>query len=647
MTSENKYSNNISDIGENIPKGFEKRDRTEDMRFKSPGNTNNSPGTPPKVDFGRRPGGPPGGHPGMAEAEKPKEGKKTISRLVNYLIGSKHLFIFLIIAVIAVTIFSLISPSVQGYAIDAIKDKSWDEMYRLLLLLLIVLLLQVLFTLAQTLLSAKLSQSITKQMRHDLFKKIDNLPLKYLDTHSNGDIMSRMTNDVENISTTISQSLSSLISGILTIIGTIAIMFYYCWQLTLITLLTVVMTLVVTKVLSGRMRKIFRERSRVLGRLNGHSEEMITGYKSVVAYNQQENMINEFNKTSDNLKDVSIKAEILGGSMGPIMNCISNISFVIVAAFGGYFALNGLITIGIISAFIIYAKQFSRPINDIAQLYGSLQTAIAGAERVFELIDYPDEDKSGDENIKNIHGELSFKNVNFSYVPNKQVLYDFNLNIKPGQKIALVGATGSGKTTVVNLLMRFYPVDSGEITIDGQSIYDIQRDELRKNIAIVLQDTVLFSDTIGNNIKYSNLDASNDELIYAADTSNSAYFIERLPDGYDTYLAHAGENLSQGQRQLLAIARAILADPEILILDEATSSVDTKTEKQIQDAMVNLMKNRTSLIIAHRLSTIQDSDVIVVMDKGRVVETGNHEELLKKKGYYYSLYMTQFAGMKT
>jgi len=333
--------------------------------------------------------------------------------------------------------------------------------------------------------------------------------------------------------------------------------------------------------------------------------------------------------------------------MGPIMNCISNISFVIVAAFGGYFAYAGLITIGTVSAFIIYAKQFTRPINEIAQLYGTIQTAVAGAERVFALLDEPDEDKSGTEKPENITGRISFRNVDFSYVPGKQVLYDFDLDVEPGQKIALVGATGSGKTTVVNLLMRFYPVDKGEIMVDGVNITDIDRDHLRKNIAIVLQDTVLFSNTIENNIKYANLDATDEEMVNAAQTSHIHRYIEGLPKKYDTVLKQAGAGLSHGQRQLMAISRAILADPKILILDEATSSVDTRTEKNIQDAMVKLMKNRTSLIIAHRLSTIQDADKIVVMDKGRVVEIGNHEQLLKKQGKYYELYMTQFAGNKT
>lgn len=601
--------------------------------------TNNTP----QVNFRRGPGGP----RGMAQPiEKPEDALKTLSRLMVYFARAKKLLISLLAAVIMVTLVALIAPSLQGKAIDCIKEHEWNRLYVCAACLMGAYLANILFGLAQSLLAARLSKNIVKQMRYDLFKKIDYLSIKYLDTHSSGDIMSRMTNDVENVSNTISQSLGSLVSGVLTIIGTITIMFVYCWQLTLITMVTVLMTVLVTKQMSKFMRKIYRRRSQILGQLNGHSEEMITGYKSIVAYNKQADVIKEFCETSDELKNISIKAEILGGSMGPIMNCISNIGFVIVAAFGGYFAYNGLITIGTISAFIIYAKQFSRPINEIAQLYGTIQTAIAGAERVFALMDQPDEDNSGTLEMKDVKGEIAFKDVNFSYIEGKQVLYDFNLDVKPGQKIALVGATGSGKTTVVNLLMRFYPIDSGEILIDGVNIYDIKKDELRKNIAIVLQDTVLFSDTIEKNIKYSNPDASDEEMYYAAEMSNLTHYINKLPKKYQTFLKQAGAGLSHGQRQLMAIARAVLADPKILILDEATSSVDTRTEKHIQDAMVNLMKNRTSLIIAHRLSTIRDADKIVVMDEGRVVEIGNHEELLEKKGKYYTLYMTQFAGNK-
>ena len=627
----------------NLPKGFEKVPEKVATQYRTGASKDGNQA--PTVNFRGRPGGPPGRAMGQT-VEKAENVKSTILRLLQYFKKSKKLLILLLSSVVCVTLAGLFAPSLQGKAIDSIAERNWDTLYICVGILLVVYIANVLFTLSQSLLAARLSQSIVKQMRHDLFKKIDYLSIKYLDTHSNGDIMSRMTNDVENVSNTISQSLGSLVSGVLTVIGTVTIMFVYCWQLTLITLVTVILTVVVTKKMSKVMRKVYRKRSAILGQLNGHSEEMITGYKSIVAYNKQEDVIEEFRKTSDELKKVSIKAEILGGSMGPIMNCISNISFVIVAAFGGYFAYTGLITIGTISAFIIYAKQFSRPINEIAQLYGTIQTAVAGAERVFALLDQPDEDNSGEQEMDNIKGEISFRTVDFSYVSGKKVLHNFNLEVKPGQKIALVGSTGSGKTTVVNLLMRFYPVDSGEILIDGVNIQDIKRDVLRKNIAIVLQDTVLFSNTIEKNIKYANLEASDEEMVNAAQMSHIRKYIERLPKQYQTFLKQAGAGLSHGQRQLMAISRAVLANPKILILDEATSSVDTRTEKKIQDAMVKLMKNRTSLIIAHRLSTIRDADKIVVMDQGRVVELGNHEELLEQKGRYYDLYMTQFAGNK-
>ena len=625
----------------NLPEGFQNKPGDQGPLFKA--ETKKVGANNPTVSFRGKPGGGP--RRGMGQSvEHAEDVKGTLVRMLRYFQKESKLIILLMMAVICVTLAGLLAPSLQGKAIDSIKDKTWERLYSCIIGLLAVYGVNILATLGQSLMAARLSQNIVKQMRHDLFKKIDYLSIKYLDTHSNGDIMSRMTNDVENVSATISQSLGSLVSGVLTIVGTVSIMFWYCWQLTLITMTSVILTVVITKNMSKLMRKIYRTRSQLLGQLNGHSEEMITGYKSIVAYSKQEDVIAEFDKTSDELTKVAIKAEMLGGSMGPIMNTISNISFVIVAAFGGYFAYTGLITIGVVSAFIIYAKQFSRPINEIAQLYGTIQTAIAGAERVFALLDQPDEDDSGTVELENITGKISFRNVNFSYVPDKQVLFDFDLEVEPGQKIALVGSTGSGKTTVVNLLMRFYPVDSGEILVDGVNIMDMKRNFLRENIAIVLQDTVLFSNTIENNIKYSNLEASDEEMVSAAKLSNIRGYIEKLPEKYKTFLKQAGAGLSHGQRQLMSIARAVLADPKILILDEATSSVDTRTEKKIQDAMVKLMKNRTSLIIAHRLSTIRDADKIVVMDQGRVVEIGNHEELLAKQGKYYELYMTQFAG---
>ncbi|MDE7161682.1 MAG: ABC transporter ATP-binding protein/permease, partial [Anaeroplasmataceae bacterium] len=433
-------------------------------------------------------------------------------------------------------------------------------------------------------------------------------------------------------------------SGVFLILGTIIIMFVTSWQLASLSLVVILLTLIATKFLSKGMRKYFKQRQILLGRLNGTVEEMVTSYRTVCSYSKSEDIIEEFATTSKDLTRTGIVAEILGGSMGPIMNAISNVGFVIIAAFGGYFATKSIISIGVISAFIIYAKEFSRPINEIASLYGQIQTSLASAERVFLVFDNPVEVNEGSKLMNEQTGNITFTNVNFSYIPGIQVLFDFNLDIHSGEKIALVGHTGSGKTTIVNLLMRFYDIDSGQILIDGTDIKEIEKSNLRKNTAIVLQDTVLFHDTIENNLKYSNPTANEEEILSAAKDCHCDAFIRQLKNGYQTVLAEGGSNLSQGQRQLLSIARAFIAKPKILILDEATSSVDTRTEKLIQDAMIKLMENKTSLIIAHRLSTILDADKIVVMDQGRIVEIGNHESLMQQKGKYYELYMTQFAG---
>ena len=588
--------------------------------------------------FGRRPGNR------NLTVEKAKDKKGTLKRLIAYFAAEKAMIIWLLAAVIVVVICSVYAPKLQSNAIDIIASGRFKELTPILITMVVVYIIHSICTFLQTKISAVLSQNIVKKMREDLFRHIVNLPVRYLDSNSHGDIMSRMTNDIENISTTVSQSLSSMFSGVLTIIGTVIMMTVLCPQLALLSCVTVILTVIATKFLSKAMKKFFTKRQVLLGNLNGTVEEMVTGYKSVVAYNRQENVIKDFNNVSDELTRVGIIAEILGGSMGPVMNVINNISFVIIAAFGGYFAINHIISIGVISAFIVYAKQFGRPIDELAQIYGQIQTAIAGAESVFAVMDEPLEDKSGDKNMDKLEGVIKFKDVNFSYTKDKQVLYDFNLQVKAGQKVALVGSTGSGKTTVVNLLMRFYDVDSGEILIDDVNIKDIDCATLRKNTAIVLQDTVLFADTIKNNLKYSNEAATDEQMYAAAAMSNCDTMINKMPLKYDTELMAEGENISQGQRQLLSIARAFLAQPKILILDEATSNVDTRTEKHIQDAMLKLMENRTSLIIAHRLSTIQDADIIVVMDEGHIVEAGNHKELLNKMGRYYKLYMTQFAG---
>lgn len=586
----------------------------------------------------------PGGPLGMQQVEKAKDGKKTLRRLFRYFGAERIMVVVLLLAVVVMVIGSVYAPKLQSDAIDLITNGQFGRVGKVLCIMLVVYGIFSICNLIQSLVSAHLSQRIVKRMREDLFERIVHLPVKYLDTHPHGDVMSRMTNDVENISNTVSQSLSSLVSGVLTIVGTVAMMIYLCWQLALLSCVTVILTIVVTKFLSTNMKRFFVKRQELLGKLNSTTEENITGYKTVVAYNRQKKVMDEFENISDELTKTGIIAEILGGSMGPVMNVINNIGFVIIAAFGGYFAIKNIVSVGMISAFIVYAKQFGRPINEIAQLYGQIQTAIAGAERVFDIMDEEPERKEGNAIMPEGKGMVSFQNVNFSYVPEKQVLYDFSLDVRAGHKVALVGATGSGKTTVVNLLMRFYEINSGDIFIDGVNIRDISLEELRKNIAIVLQDTVLFSDTIANNLKYADPMASDEDMIRAANIGNCHRMIQRMGQGYETMLTESGQNLSQGQRQLLSIARAVLADPKILILDEATSSVDTRTEKKIQDAMINLMKDRTSLIIAHRLSTIRDADFIVVLDKGRIVESGNHEELIAQKGRYYDLYMTQFSG---
>lgn len=583
-------------------------------------------------------------HNRFAEAEHADDVGATSRRIAAYFIHEKNLVVCMLAVVVFGTLCGIYAPSLQSRAVDMIAGEKSGVLSHTLLLMLSVYLLYSVCGLLQGLFSARLSQNVVKRMRAELFEKIMELPVRYLDTHSHGDVMSRMTNDIENISTTVSQSLPSLFSGVLTITGTVAIMLWYCWQLALLSFATVLLTFLATKILSGRVRRFSRRRQMLLGELNGTIEEMVSGYRTVVAYNHQNITADDFCNTADSLTKAGIKTDIFSGVMGPVMNCIGNIGFVIIAAFGGFFAVNGLISVGVISAFIVYAKQFSRPINEIAQIYGQLQTAIAGAERVFMVLDEEEEDGSGEALVKEDKADIIFKNVCFSYEAENPVIQNFTLTVPNGKKVALVGATGSGKTTVVNLLMRFYETDGGEICINGQNIRDIGRSSLRKNVAIVLQDTVLFSDTVRNNLKYGNDSATDEQLLTAVEMSQCREMIDLFPQGYDTVLTGSGANISQGQRQLLAIARAFVADPKILILDEATSNVDTRTEKKIQDAMQRIMQGRTSIVIAHRLSTIRDSDLIVVMDHGRIVESGNHEALLAEKGKYYELYMTQYAG---
>jgi len=590
---------------------------------------------------------------GRLFVEKPRDAKGTIKKLVKYIGHSKYLVLGMIVVMMVVTLLQLAAPSLQGSAIDSMTitesrlEVDIASVHKYLGLLAVVYLCTSVMQYFQGISSAMLSQATVRKMRSDLFARIVKLPIRYIDNHQHGDIMSRMTNDVENISHVISQSIASIFSGVLTIIGTVAIMLSYSPALTALSFVTVFLTMFVTTKLSKYMRKYFSRQSKLLGELNGHAEEMITGYHTVVAFNREDESEQEFERISNDLKKTGIMAQLLGGVMGPVMNVIGNIGFLLIAAFGGYFALQGWISIGVIQAFILYSKQFTRPINELANLYGQIQTAIAGAERVFAILETEPEIDEGTTALPSVKGDIDFENIFFSYVPEKPVIKDFELHVKSGQRIALVGATGSGKTTIVNLLTRFYDIDSGTIKLDGIDIREIPKQELREKIAIVLQDTVLFSDTIANNIRYGRLDADMEDVKRAAATANADIFIERLPEGYETQLSESGSNLSQGQRQLLSIARAVLADPSILILDEATSSVDTRTEMHIQEAMLALMENRTSLIIAHRLSTIRTCDKIIVMDNGRIAESGNHEELLRMKGVYYRLYQNQFAGLKT
>ena len=600
--------------------------------------------------------------------EKPKDLKASIKRLASYVALNKKLFIILLSVVLINTFITLYSNVLVKDVIASlgtiddnfnfITSPDQDLFFLSLVLLVIAHLVHSVLQYLSSLLSAHLSVRTVKKLRNDLFNRIVYLPISYIDSHPHGDIMSRMTNDVDNVSNAISSTITSLVSGVITVLGCFVIMVIYSPLLTLVCLSVLVITLVFTTLMNKYVRPLFSKQQKTLGELNAHTEQMVTGYKTIVAYNHQDEAIIEFNEKSDLFAKQGMLAQICAGSMGPCMNFISNLSYFIVCICGALFIalniggpiydFNGL-DVATVIMFLTLTKQFTRPINQIAQLYTGLLNALAGAERVFNILDEEVEDFSGKVTIdmENIEGKIDFSHVKFGYVEEKTVLSDFSVSVRSGHKIALVGATGSGKTTIVNLLLRFYDINSGSIKIDGVDIFDISKEDLRNLISIVLQDPVLFKDTIENNVRYGKLDATDEEIDAALEFANCYSFINKLPLGKQTLLTEGATNISLGQRQLITIARAVLANPKILILDEATSSVDTRTEKNIQDAMVRLMKDRTSIIIAHRLSTIKDADLIVVLDKGMVIEMGNHNELISKKGQYYNLYQTQFKGIET
>jgi ATP-binding cassette subfamily B multidrug efflux pump len=576
---------------------------------------------------------------------KESASKGTVKRLLEYISRKRGKLIIIFVLVVLSAIFNVIGPYLIGKAIDDyIIPKNFKGLAVMLLFMAVVYFLGVITTWLQNYAMIGVAQDTVKNLRKDLFEKLQTLPLSFFDTRSHGDIMSRLTNDVDNVSNTLNSSVTSIFSSIITLVGTFFMMLYLNLALTAITVITVPTMIFVTKKIAKKTRAYFNEQQAELGKINGFIEETISGQKVVKVFNREQKGISEFENHNRNLRNIGIRAQSFSGIVGPISNMLNNITYALIAGVGGYLALKGWITIGIIASFINYAKQFGFPINNIANQYNLIQTALSGAERVFEVMDEEPEleDIQGAYDLKNSAGQVELKEVTFSYKKGRTTLKNVNISVEAGKTIALVGPTGAGKTTIINLLTRFYDIDRGKILIDGQDICNIKRNSLRSALGIVLQETYLFSASVRENIRYGKLDATDEEIERAAKVANAHTFISRLQNGYDTILNEDGSNLSQGQKQLISIARAILADPSILILDEATSSVDTRTEVHIQEAMIKLMNGRTSFVIAHRLSTIRNADSILVVNDGEIIERGSHEQLLNKKGFYYKLYNSQF-----
>ncbi|WP_091728044.1 ABC transporter ATP-binding protein [Proteiniborus ethanoligenes] len=584
-------------------------------------------------------------------AKKAKDIRYTLKRLWHFFRNEKKQLLIAFLFIMVSGLLGLLVPYFIGKAIDAIFPGKYlvefQKLRHIMLILLSIYIVDNMLTFLQEYLVAGIAQRVVFTLRENLFQKLQSLPIMFFDTHTHGEIMSRLSNDIDNVSTTISQSIIQFMASSVSILGSLAMMIYLSPLMTAASMITVPMVYFLTRFIAKKTKLLFREQQKTLGRLNGHIEETIAGIHVVKAFNNEEKVIDEFKAQNQILREVGVRAQIWSGFIMPLMNVINNFGFGIIAIFGGSLALRGVISVGVIASFISYSKQFTRPLNELANTFNTLQSGIAGAERVFEILDQSEERKDSDNAIiiKDIKGKVEFENVSFEYKKDEPVLKNISFKVNPGTNIALVGPTGAGKTTIVNLLTGFYEIDKGDIKIDGINIKDYEKNSLRKIFGMVLQDTYLFSGTIRENIKYGNLGASDEDIKNAAALARAEDFINKLPQGYDTYINEGGTNLSQGQRQLIAISRAILANPYILILDEATSSVDTRTELKIQEAMVKLMENRTTFIIAHRLSTIKDADIIMVIDHGEIVEKGSHEELLDKGGHYYNLYQSQFANI--
>ncbi|OUS69452.1 ABC transporter [Paenibacillus sp. MY03] len=611
---------------------------------------------------GARGGGPPGGRPmgfgpgpGMGvPGQKARDFKGSLKRLSGYLKPFRLILLAVLLAAVLSTVFSILSPKILGRATDILFEGiitstkiDFQGIVEILGLLAGLYVISSLFAFVQQYLMAGVAQKVVYRLRNEVNDKLGRLPLKFYDSRSNGDILSRVVNDVDNISNTLQQSLTQLITSIVTLIGVIVMMLTISPLLTLILVLTLPLSFIAIAMIAKRSQVHFKNQQAQLGDLNGHVEEMYTGHTIVKAFGREKESISKFEAMNEKLYNSSWRAQFISGIIMPVMNLIGNIGYVCICVVGGVLVTQRTITVGDIQAFIQYARQFTMPITQTANIANIIQSTLASAERVFELLDEAEESpetKGKQPALVRSHGVVEFQGVSFGYNPEKPLIQDMNISVKSGQTVAIVGPTGAGKTTLVNLLMRFYEVGDGAITIDGHDIRELERGQLRSLFGMVLQDTWLFGGTIRDNIAYGRLGATEQEVVEAAQAAHADHFIRTLPEGYNTVLNEEASNISQGQKQLLTIARAILADPSILILDEATSSVDTRTEIQIQQAMNHLMSGRTSFVIAHRLSTIRDADLILVMKEGTVIEQGTHEELLARGGFYADLYNSQFSA---